>query len=135
MSPPTTPDETSRAILFFLYEGRTHDEILTLHPQLTLLDISRACGEGLRALEEASTLRVETRAERIERIRLTHPRAFEPWSEDEDARLALRWNEGGGVAELARSLGRPRGAVTMRLEKLLGAGWKTREPTPRPRKP
>lgn len=116
MSHPS--DETSRAILYLLYEGRTFEEIFERHPQLSVLDISRACGDGLRALEEERTTRLETRAERIARVRLQHPRAFEPWSEDEDARLALRWQEGASVAELCRAFGRPRGAVTMRAEKL-----------------
>ena len=121
-------DETSRAILYLLYEGRTFDEIFQLHPNLTVLDVSRAAGEGLRALEEERKLRVETREERIARVRQQHPRAFLPWSEDEDARLAVRWKQGATVAELARALERPRGSVTMRLEKLLGPGWRAARP-------
>lgn len=117
-------DETSRAILYLLYEGRTFEEIFELHPNLTVLDVSRACGEGLRALEEEATVRVETREERIARVRKTHPRAFLPWDEEEDVRLALRWREGASIAELCRALERPRGAVTMRLEKLFGEGWR-----------
>lgn len=117
-------DETSRAILYLLYEGRTFDEIFQLHPNLTVLDVSRAAGEGLRALEQEASLRVETRAERIARVRQTHPHAFEPWTEEEDARLALRWKEGASLAELGRAVGRPSGAIRMRLEKLFGASWK-----------
>lgn len=119
-------DETSRAILYLLYEGRTLDEVFQLHPNLTVLDVSRACGEGLRALEEEAKTRIETREERIARVRLRHARAFEPWDEEEDVRLALRWREGTTVAELCRALGRPRGAVSMRLEKLFGTEWRTR---------
>ena len=111
-------DETSRAILYLLYEGRTFDEIFQMHANLTVLDVSRAAGEGLRALEEEATARPETRDERIARIRLRHARAFLPWSEEEDARLALRWHEGVSVAELCRILERPRGAITMRLDKI-----------------
>lgn len=44
-------NETSRAILYLIYEGRTFDEVFQLHPNLTVLDIARAAGEGLRALE------------------------------------------------------------------------------------
>ncbi|HET6403751.1 MAG TPA: hypothetical protein VFH78_03830 [Candidatus Thermoplasmatota archaeon] len=118
-------DETSRAILYLLYEGRTFEEIFQLHPNLNVLDVSRAAGEGLRALEEEAKLRVETRAERIARVRATHPRAFEPWTEEEDARLLLRWKAREvSLAALARALGRPSGAVRMRLEKLLGEEWR-----------
>jgi len=118
-------DETSRAILYLLYEGRSIDEIFELHPNLNVLDVSRACGEGLRALEEEAKTRIETRDERIARVRERHPRAFLPWDEEEDARLALRWREGTTIADLSRATGRPRGAVTMRLEKLLGAHWQS----------
>jgi len=120
------PDETSRAILYLLYEGRTFDEIFQLHPNLTVLDVSRAAGEGLRALEEEAKVRTETREERIARVRQTHPRAFTSWSEEEDARLALRFREGASIADLSRTLGRPRGAISMRLEKLLGETWRDR---------
>ena len=118
-------DETSRAILYLLYEGRTFDEIFQLHPNLTVLDVSRAAGDGLRALEEEAQKRVETRAERIARVRQTHARAFEPWTEAEDARLLLRWKSREvKLAELARAMQRPSGAVRMRLEKLLGEDWR-----------
>ena len=118
-------DETSRAILYLLYEGRTFDEIFQLHPHLTVLDVSRAAGEGLRALEEEAEVRVETRAERIARVRQTHPRAFEPWTETEDARLVTRWKSREvTLAALARAMERPSGAVRMRLEKVLGEGWR-----------
>lgn len=118
-------DETSRAILYLLYEGRTFDEIFQLHPNLTVLDLSRAAGEGLRALEEEAKQRVETRAERIARVRLRHPRAFQPWTEAEDARLVTRWKSREvKLAELARAMERPSGAVRMRLEKLLGEEWR-----------
>ena len=118
-------EETSRAILYLLYEGRTFDEIFQLHPNLTVLDVSRAAGDGLRALEEEAKLRVETRAERIARVRTKHPRAFEPWTEAEDARLVTRWRSREvKLSELARAMERPSGAVRMRLEKLLGEDWR-----------
>lgn len=126
-------DETSRAILYLIYEGRTFDEIFQLHPNLTVLDVSRAAGEGLRALEQEASLRVETRAERIARVRQKHPRAFEPWAEEEDARLALRWKEGASLAELGRAVGRPSGAVRMRLEKLFGSAWREAQGAPEAR--
>ena len=123
-------DETSRAILYLLYEGRTFDDIFQLHPNLTVLDVSRAAGEGLRALEEERSLRVETREERIARVRERHPNAFRPWSEDEDARLLLRWAQTPKLAELSRAFGRPTGALRMRLEKLLGPQWRASPPAP-----
>ena len=119
-------DETSRAILFLLSEGRSVEEILREHPELTPDDVASAAADGLHALETYGQPRVETRAERVARQRLAHPRAYEPWTEEEDARLLLRWEEGARVAELARALGRQPGAVRARLEKWLGPGWRER---------
>lgn len=113
-----SPDETARAILYLLYEGHDVPEILDLHPTLTRDDVARAAGEGLAALEGAAAPRVETREERVARVRQTHPNAFAPWSPDEDRRLREEFDAGAGVAALARAFGRPSGAIRMRLEKL-----------------
>jgi hypothetical protein len=111
------PDETSRAILYLLYEGHTHEEILALHPTLTHDDIARAAGEGLAALEAQGAARVESRAERIARIRVTCPNAFFPWTEEEDV-LLLHWrDEGRTLRQIAATLGRQPGAIRLRLDK------------------
>ena len=112
------PDETSRAILYLLYEGHTHEEILALHPTLTRDDIARAAGEGLAALETQGLARVETRAERIARMRVTHPNAYAPWTREEDARLLAMAMEDRTVRQMAAELGRHAGAVRARLERL-----------------
>jgi hypothetical protein len=115
------PDETSRAILYLLYEGHTHEEILALHPTLTMDDVARAAGEGLAALEtaaeSAAAPRPETRAERIARMRVTHPNAFAPWSPEEDALLVAMAGEGRTVRQIAAELGRHSGAIRARMEK------------------
>ncbi len=111
------PDESSRAILFLLYEGHTHEEILALHPTLTRDDIARAAGEGLAALETAAGMRVETRAERIARMRVTHPNAFMPWTAEEDALLLVMAGEGRTLRQIAAELGRHTGAIRARLAK------------------
>lgn len=116
-APTLPPDETSRAILYLLYEGHTHEEILALHPTLTPDDISRAAGEGLAALETAAQSRVESRAERIARMRLTHPNAFAPWSREDDHRLLTLAGENRTVRQIAAELGRHAGAIRARLEK------------------
>ncbi len=110
-------DETSQAILYLLYEGHTHEEILALHPTLTRDDIARAAGEGLAALETAGSARVETRAERIARVRVTYPNAFMPWSAADDALLLTMASEGRTLRQIAAELRRQPGAVRMRLEK------------------
>lgn len=112
-----TIDETSRAILYLLYEGHTHEEILALHPTLTRDDIARAAGEGLAALETQGTAVIETRAERIARLRVTHPNAFMPWTAEEDDLLLTLKDENRTVRQIAAELGRHTGAIRARLEK------------------
>lgn len=114
-----------RELLTLLARGHTLEEALYLRPDWPRDDLSRAATQALAALGDAPA-RVETRAERVARVRRTHPRAFEPWTEDEDARLLRRFDEGARVADLARELGRPPGAVRMRLERWLGPSWRDR---------
>lgn len=127
----TWVDEANRVILYLLYDGRTHDDILAEHPDFTREDIARACGEGLAALESGP--RLETREERIARLRHTHPRAYAPWTREEDARLLEGFRDGTSLAALARDAGRQPNAVRARLEKLLGPDWRDQRPAPPPR--
>lgn len=105
--------ETSRAILSLLAEGRTHRQILSAHPTLSLDDIQAAAGEALRMMELG-----ERREDRVARVRRRHAHAFEPWSDKEDVRLRFEFEAGASVAALSRAFGRPPGAIRMRLEKL-----------------
>ena len=112
------PDETHRAILYLLYEGHDHDEILRMHPNLTRDDIARAAGEGLAALETQGEARVETRAERIARLRIHHPQAFSPWTAEEEDVMTGMLAQGASLGAVAKALGRPRGAIARRMEKM-----------------
>ena len=70
--------------------------------------------------------RVESRDERIARLRQTWPRAYEPWETDEEATLLTLYGEGASAASIASELGRPPGATRRRLEHLLGSRWRDR---------
>lgn len=120
-------DETSdvtRVILELMAEGRTSDDVLRMRPYLTPQDVTRAARDALVAITAGP--RTETRAERVERVRKMHPRAFEPWSDDEDGQVLRRFDEGGKIAAIARETGRPPGAIRTRLEKWLGPSWRER---------
>lgn len=54
----------------------------------------------------------------VEEIRTRHPRAYEPWSEEEEARLRARHAGGVPVAELAAEFGRQPSAIRGRLVRL-----------------
>lgn len=119
-------DETTRHILRMLSEGRTQEEVLRLRPELTKEDLAAAAAAALEAMEGAKERRGESRQERVARLRQTHPRAYEPWTDEEDARLLRRHDEGARIAELAREMGRPPAAVRARLDRWLGPSWRTR---------
>ena len=55
---------------------------------------------------------------RIDAIRQQLPRAYQPWSEDEEQRLLERWDAGESIALIAQALERGAGAVRSRLIRL-----------------
>lgn len=120
------PDDRARAILALVRDGRGLYEILQAHPEWTGADVRAAAEAALRALDgqPAAGARIETRQQRIERLRQRCPKAYAPWDAEEDALLVRRWIEGSKVAHLARELGRQPNAVRARLEKRLGPNWK-----------
>lgn len=54
----------------------------------------------------------------VDSIRRTHPRAYEPWSAEEDQRLRTQYEEGIDIPELARVFLRQQGAIRSRLKRL-----------------
>lgn len=58
------------------------------------------------------------REEQVRRARQRHPQAFAAWTPEEEQRLLDAQRQGTSVAELARSHGRSRRAIEMRLDKL-----------------
>lgn len=120
-----SPDDTTRAILSLLAEGRDVRQILAMHKRLTREDVQAAAAQALTALETG-----ESREARIARVRLTHPRAFTEWTPAEEAKLLARRAEGVALAAIARELERPPGALRARLEKLLGPDWREKRGGP-----
>ena len=47
-----------------------------------------------------------------------YPNAYDPWTEEDDARLTEMWREGVSIDELAEHFGRKRGAIISRMKKL-----------------
>ena len=50
--------------------------------------------------------------------RQEYPNAYDPWTEEDDARLTEMWREGVSIDELAEHFGRKRGAIISRMKKL-----------------
>jgi ATP-dependent exoDNAse (exonuclease V) alpha subunit len=59
-------------------------------------------------------------AEKIAKMRETHPNAYRPWQSSQDELLREKFQNGASVKELSALLGRHEGSVTMRLQKLFG---------------
>lgn len=103
----------ARAILLLLSEGQTLEDILRQRPDVTRDDIRAAAAAALQLAE-----RGESRQDRIDRVRKLHPHAFEPWTEIEDKLLVDAWRDGARIPALAKTFGRPPGAIRTRLQKL-----------------
>lgn len=59
-------------------------------------------------------------SERLESMRKDHPNAYRPWTHEQDERLKLGFNNGVGVDELSKKLGRHKRSIVLRLQKHFG---------------
>lgn len=64
-------------------------------------------------------------AEKIAKMRETHPNAYKPWQPDDDAILKQDFQNGIGLKELSKKLGRHEGSIVMRLQKHFGEDVQT----------
>jgi len=106
----------SRAVLAAIAKGYSYEQILAGDGTLTYHDIFAAAAEALRVVERAYTGKPCNR--RLAKIRQVHPRAYEKWSDEENARMIHLFRSGTSVKEIAAALQRQRGAIRRRLAKL-----------------
>jgi len=59
-------------------------------------------------------------AEKIAKMRETHPNAYMPWTDADDTVLKQEFQQGKSVKELSKKLGRHEGSIKMRLQKHFG---------------
>lgn len=59
-------------------------------------------------------------AEKVAKMRETHPNAYKPWSRHDDAELVQYFQQGESIAQLCKRFGRHENSVLLRLKKLLG---------------
>ncbi len=98
-----------------LAAGKSYEQILAACPDLTYQSIFGAAAIGMRAITSTTP---ETAAERLERIKSDHPRAYERWAEDEDESLQRLFRSNVSVIEIARRLQRQLSAIRSRLMRL-----------------
>ncbi len=101
-------------MLRLISQGRTYEQILSIHPEMTYLDIFRAAQEALEATEPAPG----GYGDRLAMLREERPRAYEKWSPSEDAELARLVAMGERIEEIAVHLRRQPSAVRSRMMKL-----------------
>jgi len=58
--------------------------------------------------------------EKIAKMRETHPNAYKPWEDAQDAQLKEKFQQGATLEELSDLLGRHEGSIKMRLQKHFG---------------
>ena len=113
---PRELDDNSRTILEAIAEGRSYDQILSAGLAATYHDIFRAAAD---ALDIAERVKIgKTYEQRMAEIRQSHPRAYEKWSPEEDAKLTSLFRSGLGIRELAQAHERQPSAIRSRLAKL-----------------
>ena len=59
-------------------------------------------------------------ADKIAKMRETHPNAYKPWAATDDADLQQHFQPGKSVSEMSSALGRHEGSIKMRLQKHFG---------------
>lgn len=56
--------------------------------------------------------------DRIDKLRIKHPRAYEKWESEEESKLINLFNQGTSISDIAKVLERQNGAIRARLKKL-----------------
>jgi DNA-binding NarL/FixJ family response regulator len=103
----------SAAVLKLISEGHSYEQILSLHKNLTYLDIFGAAREALDLVEATSA----TSQQRLAHVRKVHPRAYEKWTDEEDEQLEQLVRSGCPVDDIATQLQRQPSAIRSRMRK------------------
>jgi uncharacterized protein (DUF433 family) len=118
-------------ILDLIAQGYSYYQILLNHPQINLSDIMVSARVAEQLIQELVTVQgtvmIEANLEvtchngrliDLTSMRRQFPRAFEPWTRQEEEDLAGQYHQGLSAAEIAALHGRKRGAIRTRLKKL-----------------
>lgn len=113
MTPPERLSKKSAAVLSLIASGFSYAQIVDGHPDITYFDVFHAAEEALTLLETPTDYQ-----SRIARIKEAHPRAYEPWSAEEEESLRTLHRNGVSPREIALRLHRQPGAISSRMAKL-----------------
>lgn len=96
-------------------------EAVTIRFPSDLLAKVRSLKEGNESLNDLVVEAVEHLLQKkysLEDLRKTHPRAYAPWSKDEDERLRQRYEQGVTINNLSIEFERQPGGIRSRLTKM-----------------
>jgi DNA repair ATPase RecN len=122
-SEAASPTPGTLMVLEAIADGYTYDRILSMHPNLTYLDIFAAAREALRILTANPNATQTQRAAKavgksLSEYRKTDPRAYEKWTQEEENALIQLMDMGHTVRHAAELLQRKPSALQSRLEKI-----------------
>ena len=107
----------SIAILRLIADGWSYAQIVDGYTGATYKDIFAAAQEAL-ALVDGSTGPQPTPESAIDRIRRRHPKAYEPWSDEDEAHLIAMHAEGQRLSDMSDVPQRQPSALRSRLRRL-----------------
>lgn len=114
--------DSQRAIARAIEVGRVRFETVRLEigESQDAVDVSKPTQSSHKAdlIVPSRLFEKSQKAYSIDDIRKQHPRAYTPWSAEEDKRLRLRYGQRTSISALAAEFQRKPGAIRSRLKKL-----------------
>jgi DNA-binding CsgD family transcriptional regulator len=114
----------SEKILRMIAEGHSYEQIMKAEPGVTYLDIFGAAKEALEFAGqsvEAGEDMGEAEKKSIAKVREKHPRAYMPWTREEEKRLVALYRDGLMPKEISERLERQPSAIRSRIERLVSS--------------
>jgi len=81
-------------------------------------DFKKLFNRAVKKLEKLTDPENEKKSYTLDDVREQHPKAYRPWSAEDDEKLEALFCEGKTVKELANIFERKAGAITSRIKKL-----------------
>ncbi|MEM9951375.1 MAG: hypothetical protein AAF846_07240 [Chloroflexota bacterium] len=75
----------AKRILKLITTGHSYEQIISINPQYTYLDIFNAAKEAVELLTDEHEM--TPHEARLAKIKEKHPRAYESWEKDEEQKL------------------------------------------------
>lgn len=104
-------------------EAMSIDEDLRIkagHAKKRFAHLEKVAEERAKAPEPKAKEGGSGWADKIEKMRETHPNAYRPWTDSQDDELKQYFQQGESITQLSKRLGRHEGSITIRLQKHFG---------------